>query len=99
MKEDKLEFNVIIKDLGEETINAKIFINNEVKSNEINGNFFLPLNKKAKLIICGKGKSVKLKSLEVKTYDKRKAGLKTNTQFEMENENEGFKNCECCSIL
>ena len=99
MKEDKLEFNAIIKDLGEETINAKIFINNEVKSNEINGNFFLPLNKKAKLIICGKGKSVKLKNLEVKTYDKRKAGLKTNTQFEMENENEGFKNCECCSIL
>ena len=99
MEGDKLEFNVIINDLGEETINAKIYINNEIKSNDINGNFFLPINKKAKLLFCGKGKSVQLKNLEVKTYDKRKAGLKSNTQFEMENENEAFKNCECCSIL
>ena len=54
MKEDKLEFKVIIKDLGEENINPIIFTNNEVKSNEINGNFFLPINKKTKLLICGK---------------------------------------------
>ena len=46
-----------------------------------------------------KWKSVQLKNLEVKTYDKRKAGLKTNTQLEMENENEAFKNYECYTIL
>ena len=97
MKEDKSEFNVIITDLGEETINVKIFLNNKEKYNEINGNFFLPINKKAKMLICGKGKSVELKNLVVKLFNRRKMGLNTSTQFETENDS--LKNCECCSIL
>ena len=96
-KEDKFEFNVIINDLGEETINTKIYLNNKVKYDEINGNFFLPINKKAKILICGSGKSAQLKNLVVKTFNKRKIGLKTSTQFETENDT--MKNCECCSIL
>ena len=96
-KEDKFEFNVIINDLGEETINTKIYLNNKIKYDEINGNFFLPINKKAKILICGSGKSVQLKNLVVKTFNKRKIGLKTSTQFETENDT--MKNCECCSIL
>lgn len=94
--EDKSEFNAIINDLGEETININIFLNNKIKSNEINGNLFLPINKKAKILICGKGQSVELKEFIIKTFDKRKNDLKNNTQFELENDT--LKNCECCSI-
>ena len=97
IKEDKSKFNVIITDLGEETINVKIFLNNKEKYNEINGNFFLPINKKAKMLICGKGKSVELKNLVVKLFNRRKMGLNASTQFETENDS--LKNCECCSIL
>ena len=57
----------------------------------------MPINKKAKLLICGKGKSVQLKNLILKLFDKKNSGIKANTQFEMENNN--LKNCECCSIL
>ena len=93
-KNNKYEFNLTLYDLGEETINVNVFLNNKTKSNEIKGNFFLPINKKAKILICGKGKSVQLKNLLVKIFDKRK--IQTNTQFEMEND--GLKNCECCTI-
>ena len=91
------EFNVIINDLGEESINAKIYFNNNIESNDITGNFFLPLNKKAKILICGRGKSVRLKQFIVKKYDKRKNGFKSPIKFE--SENDVPKNCECCTIF
>ena len=90
------EFNVTINDLGEETININIFLNNMIKSNEINGKFFLPINKKAKILICGIGKSIELKEMTIKTFDKKNS-LKNGTKFEMENDT--LKNCECCSII
>ena len=96
-KNNKSEFNLTLYDLGEETISVNVFLNNKIKPNEIKGNFFLPINKKAKLLICGKGKSVQLKNLILKLFDKKNSGIKANTQFEMENNN--LKNCECCSIL
>ena len=96
IKNIKSEFNLTLYDLGEETINVNVFLNNKIKSNEIKGNFFLPINKKAKILICGKGKSVQLKNLVLKFFDKKNCGLQANTQFEMENEN--LKNCECCCI-
>ena len=92
----KSEFNLFINDFGEENINAKIFFNNNNKSNDIKANFFLPLNKKAKILICGKGDSVELKELKVKYFDKKKS-LKNTIKFE--NENDVPKNCECCTIL
>ena len=92
----KSEFNLFINDFGEENINAEIFFNNNNKSNDIKANFFLPLNKKAKILICGKGDSVELKELKVKYFDKKKS-LKNTIQFE--NENDVPKNCECCTIL
>ena len=95
--EDKSEFSINIIDLGEETITANIFLNNKIKSDIINGNFFLPINKKAKILIYGKGKSVQLKDLSVRTYDKKKCTIKTCTQFEMESD--ALHNCECCSIF
>jgi len=92
----KSEFNLFINDFGEENINAEIFFNNNNKSNDIKANFFLPLNKKAKILICGKGDSVELKELKVKYFDKKKS-LKNTIKFE--NENDVPKNCECCTIL
>ena len=92
----KSEFNLFINDFGEENINAKIYFNNNNKSNDIKANFFLPLNKKAKILICGKGDSVELKELKIKYFDKKKS-LKNTIKFE--NENDVPKNCECCTIL
>ena len=92
----KSEFNLFINDFGEENINAKIFFNNNDKSNDIKANFFLPLNKKSKILICGKGDSVELIDLKVKYFDKKKS-LKNTIKFE--NENDVPKNCECCTIL
>lgn len=93
-QDNKYELNMTIYDLGEETIIANVFLNNKLKSEQIKGNLFLPLNKKAKILICGKGKSVQLKELNVKIVEKKR--LQTSTQFEMENN--ALKNCECCSI-
>ena len=97
IKSNKSEFTLTLYDLGNETINVNVFLNNKIKSNEIKGTFFLPINKKAKLLICGKGKSVQLKNLIIKLFDKRNSLPESNTQFEMENSN--LKNCECCTIL
>ena len=94
--DSKSEFNLFINDLGEENINVKIFFNNETNYNDISGNFFLPLNKKAKILICGKGHSVQLKEFVFKSYNKKK-DIGNSIQFEKEN-NEP-KNCECCSIF
>ncbi len=96
IEEKKTEFNMFITDLGEELINVQISLNNNKKFNIVNGNFFLPINKKAKILICGRGKSVVLKELEAKTFDKRKSDLKMTIKFESENETP--KNCECCII-
>ena len=93
---NKSEFNLIIEDFGEENINTMIYFNNNKKSNDIKASFFLPLNKKAKILICGKGESVELKELKVKYFDKKKS-LKNAIKFE--NENDVPKNCECCTIL
>jgi hypothetical protein len=95
-KRNKTEFNVIINDLGEEFINVKIYLNDNLKANIINGKLFLPINKKAKILICGKGKSVQLKELTMKTFDKRKYGEMPNVLFEG---NDSNKNCECCNIF
>ena len=92
----KSEINIIIVDNGEEVINTQVFLNNNLQPNITNGKLFLPINKKAKIVICGHGKSVQLKDLTIKTYDKRKSLLLDNIKFE---ENEAHKNCECCTIL
>ena len=93
---NKSEINIIIVDNGEEVINAQVFLNNNLQPNITNGKLFLPINKKAKIVICGRGKSVQLKDLAIKTFDKRKSLLLDNIKFE---ENEAHKNCECCTIL
>ena len=93
---DYCEFEIYVADYGEELINTKIFLNNNKKFNDISGKFFLPINKKAKFMVCGNGKNVQVQDLNVKIYDKDNYNFKTIIQFESDNENP--KNCECCSI-
>ena len=87
---------MFVVDYGEELINTKIFLNNKNKFNDISGKFFLPINKKAKFLICGTGKSVQIKDLIVNIFDKENFNFKSFIQFESDNETP--KNCECCSI-
>lgn len=96
-EEDKCELDIYATDLGDEIINAKIFLNNKKKFNDISAKFFLPINKKAKLLVCGTGKSVQLKELNVKIFDKENVNIKSIIQFETDNEIP--KSCECCSII
>ena len=93
---DKCEFEIFVTDYGEELINTKIYLNNKIKFNDISAKFFLPINKKAKFLICGSGKSVLVKYLNAKIFDKNNSNFRTIIQFESDNENP--KNCECCSI-
>lgn len=94
---DKCDFEICVTDFGEEIINIKVFLNNKKKYNDINGTFFLPINKKAKLLICGIGKSILVKDLNVKIFEKDKTNYKSIIQLETDNET--TKNCECCSIF
>jgi hypothetical protein len=94
---DKCELDIYVTDFGEEIINTQIFLNNNKRFDDISAKFFLPINKKAKLLICGNGESLKLKDLEVKIYDKEKANMNSIIQFESDNETP--KSCECCSII
>jgi len=48
---DKCELDIYVTDFGEEIINAQIFLNNDKRFDDISGKFFLPINKKAKLLI------------------------------------------------
>ena len=99
-KNDKCEFELILTDYGEELINTKVYLNNlnnKNKCNDINARFFLPINKKAKFLICGSGQSVQVKDLIVKLLEKEKNNYKSAIQFE--SENDAPKNCECCSIF
>ena len=96
-KDDVAEFNLIVNDFGEETIDTRIYMNNNKKPNDICGNFFIPLNKKAKIMIFGKGTSVRLKELSGKIFNKRNEEIKNLIKFE--NENNTPKSCECCNIF
>ena len=96
-KNDKCEFELILTDYGDDLINTKVYLNNKNKYNDINARFFLPINKKAKFLICGSGQSVQIKDLVVKIIEKEKNNYKSVIQFE--SENDAPKNCECCSIF
>ena len=96
-KDDICEFNIIINDFGEETIDTRIYINDNEKPNDISGNFFIPINKKAKILMFGMGTSVRLKDISGKIFNKRNESIKNLIKFE--SENSAPKNCECCNII
>ena len=95
--DDVSEFQMIINDLGDEVIDARIYMNNNKKPNDMSGNFFIPINKKAKILIFGKGESVRLKEISGKIFNKRNEEIKNLIKFE--SENSAPKNCECCNII
>ena len=95
LENDLCEFDIIILDLGNEYLQAKISLNNKEKYNNIKSNFYLPLNKKAKLMFCGEGNNIKVTKLEIKSFikydeDKEKFGIILS---------EERKECDCCSIV
>ena len=96
-KEYQTEFNMVINDLGNENINARIYLNKNKKPNDISGNFFLPINKKAKIMIFGKGTGVRLRNVGCKIFNKRNESIKNLIKFE--SENSAPKNCQCCYII
>ena len=70
-------------------------INEAEKFNNIKCNFYLPINKKAKLMFCGEGNNIKVSELEIKSFfkyddDKEKIGLILSDER---------KACDCCSIF
>ena len=96
-KNYQTEFNLILNDLGDETINTRIYLNKNKKPNDVSGNFFLPINKKAKIMIFGMGTSVRLRDIGCKIFNKRNESIKNLIKFESENSTP--KNCQCCNII
>ena len=95
LENDLCEFDIIIVDLGNENIEAKISLNNKYKFNNIKSNFYLPTNKKAKLMFCGEGKSAKVTDLKIRSFiknddDKDKIGSILSSEQ---------NSCDCCYII
>jgi hypothetical protein len=81
--------------LGNEFLQAKISLNNKEKFNNIKCNFYLPTNRKAKLMFCGEGNNIKISQLEIKSFikldeDRDKIGLILTDER---------KACDCCSFF
>ena len=96
IENDICEFIMYIRDMGEETISAKIYLNNTKKYNNVTGNFYLPINKNSKILLCGKGKSVQMKDIAINLLDKKNLLLTSTIKFETV-QNRG-KGCDCCLI-
>ena len=89
LENDLLDIRVIIIDLGNEIIDARIFINNNQKCNHIEGKFYLPTIKRSKLLFCGIGQSIPVRKLRINNIEKF---------GDIEN-NEIKKSCTCCKIF
>ena len=70
LENDLCEFDIIVIDLGNEFLQAKISLNNREKYNNIKSNFYLPITQKAKLMFCGEGNNIKITELEIKSFIK-----------------------------
>ena len=82
---DYCDFYVEITDTGSEIIDSKIYYNSGNKFNHVMGNFYLPINKRSKIIICGEGKSVIVRSLEIKNEEKTDELMQIyDTRFSLE---------------
>ena len=95
LENDLCEFDIIVIDLGNENLEARISLNNKERFNNIKSNFYLPLSKKAKIMFCGEGKSAVITDLKMRSFskfdeDKDQLGLILSTEK---------KSCDCCLIL
>ena len=95
LENDLCEFDVIIVDLGNECLQTKISLNNREKYNNIKSNFYLPINKKAKLMFCGEGNNIIVTELEIKSFLKYDEDI---DKFGLIISNDS-KACDCCSII
>ena len=95
LENDICEFYAYITDSGNENINVKIAMNSDNKFNYITGNFYLPINKRSKILFCGDGKSIIIKKLEIHNFDKNE---EQEQQFEIKFSIEQ-KSCSCCNIF
>ena len=95
LENDICEFNVYISDSGNENIDAKIAMNSDIKYNYVISNFYLPTNKRSKILFCGEGQSVIVKSLKINNSDKNgEHDEQFETFFTFEQ-----KSCSCCNIF
>ena len=95
LENDLCEFDIIVVDIGNENLDMKISLNNKTRFNNIRSNFYLPLNKKAKLMFCGAGNCAKVTELKIRSFskydeDKEKIGLILSSEK---------KSCNCCLII
>ena len=78
---DICEFNLNLLDLGNEEIKTKISVNGSKRTNDTKGNFYIPINKKAKILICGVGESVNIKNLTINSFNKEEDFILNNGFF------------------
>lgn len=95
LENDLCEFDIIIIDSGNEFLLTKISLNNNEKYNNIKCNFYLPINKKAKIMFCGEGNNIRVTELEIKSFIKCD---EDRDRFAMILSDER-KACDCCSIV
>lgn len=91
LENDACDFNIHLVDVGTEVINAKISVNGSEKRNEINANFYIPTNKRSKIMFAGTGQCVDIKSLFLNSFQKDD---NIGTLFTSER-----KSCNCCCIF
>ena len=92
---DSCDFNMYITDKGDDCIDTKISINEDNKFNQIIAKFFLPTNKRCKLLFCGEGESVIIKNIKISNLDKNEVQEdEFETLFTLEQ-----KSCNCCTII
>ena len=96
LENDLAEFQVFISDSGNDLIDAKILFNKNTKFNHIMGKFYLPTKKKAKLLFCGVGPSVKVRKLKINYYEKNELEDENKLETIFSNEK---KSCTCCFIF
>ena len=95
LEDDICEFNILITDWGSEKIEAKIGMNSDSKYNYILGNFYIPTNKRSKILLCGEGESIIVNKLIINNLDKKEEEIQ---QFETIFSKEQ-KSCTCCLIF
>ena len=99
LENDLCELDIHIRDLGNEFLQANISLNNKNRFNNIKGNFYLPLNHKAKFLFCGGGDSVRLMNLNIKTIVKNENEFLNQTDMLLTNSIDNRKKCDCCSVV
>lgn len=92
LETDVYYFNMIIYDYGNEKLWTKIMVNNSGKYNDISASFFIPCNKRGKIMLAGNGQSVEMYKVLINTKDK--GDIKQEIYFSMNRQT-----CSCCSLF